>query len=293
MGIKLENLVTGGMIVFGVTEGDYLIQEKDFGAAPGNHSSTQYINLIGSHVNSTSLGERDISIAGLIRVGEARLMAEKKNMLNRLINPRHNLKLYYDNYVMIVRPDSSVRYSTDKYDNGKTFCKFLISATAYMPLWQLKGSKIYQESKVTPVPLFPLKIPAGKGIAFGYIPAISIANVPNPGDVEVGFMIRFTASSGQVTNPRITNNKTGKHIDIIIDMNQGDVVEISTVPGSKSAKLIRGSAETDIFKAITKKSAMDMTLNVGVNDISITAAGNVSNMSGKIFFTPMWLEVQA
>lgn len=292
MGIKLENLVTGSMISFGIPEGDYWIQEKDFGTTPGNHSSTQYINLIGSHINSTALGERDISIAGVIRVEGSGLMAERKNMLNRLINPRHDLKLYYDDYVMIVRPDSSVKYSIDKYENGKALCKFLIQATAYLPLWQLKNSKIYQESKVTPVPLFPLRIPKRKGIAFGYIPAISIANVPNPGDVETGFVIRFTASSGKVTNPKITNNKTGKYIEVIVEMNPGDVVEVSTVPGSKYAKLTRSEIETDIFKAVTKRSSMDMTLNVGINDISVTAAGNASNMSGKIIFTPMWLEVQ-
>lgn len=292
MGIKLENLVTGEVVSFGVGE-NYVIQEKDFGATPGNHSTTKYINLIGSHINSTALGERDIAIAGWIQAEGSAQMKEKKDKLNHLINPRHDLKLFYDDYVLIVRPDSSVKYSTDKYDNGSTLCKFLISATAYMPLWQLKSSKVYRESKITPVPLFPLKIPADKGIAFGYIPAISIANVPNPGDVEVGFVISFTAFSGQVSNPKITNNKTGKHIEIVIDMNPGDVVEISTVSGSKAAKLIRGGAETDIFKSITKKSAMDMTLNVGINDISLTAADNASSMSGKIFFTPMWLEVQA
>lgn len=289
--IKLENLTTGEMISLGI-ESPYLVQEKDLGSVPGKHNVTQYINLNGSRIQNTMLGERNISIAGWILVAEAGQMPEKKSALNRLVNPRHDLKIYYNDYVLVARPDSSVKYSVDKYENGKILCKFLIQASAFMPLWQLKIPKVYQESKITPAPLFPLAIPQNKGVAFGYIPAISIANVPNPGDVEAGFVIRFTAVSGKVTNPKITNNKTGRHIEAVIEMEQGDAVEISTASGSKSAKLIRGGVETDIFKAITKKSAMDMTLSVGINDISVTAAGNASNLSGKISFIPMWMEVQ-
>ncbi|MEG2213939.1 MAG: hypothetical protein RRY35_08595, partial [Clostridiales bacterium] len=171
MEIKLENIVTGQAITLG-PKGEYLILEKDFGVAQGNHNTTQYINLIGRHVNGTSLGVRDISITGIIRIRASESMAERRSVLNRLINPQHDLKLYHNGYVMVVRPDSSVRYSNNKYDNGKKLCKFMIQATAFMPLWQLKNAKVYRESKITPVALFPLKILKNRGIAFGFIPAV-------------------------------------------------------------------------------------------------------------------------
>lgn len=286
--INLKNLTTNKEIEIGTNKSRFVLGVVDFGKAPAMHNTTDYINLIGSNVTSSRLGSRAIAIKGAI----IESIVEKKTELNRLINPLHILKITYGDYVIFAQADSSVLYSTARLKNNIHICEFLIQATAYMPLWQLKNQKVYRESKITPVTLFPLKIPKTKGIAFGYIPAVSIANVPNPGDVEAGFTIRFNASAGKVTNPRIVNNKTGKHIEAVIDMEQGDVVEISTVAGSKSAKLKRGSAEIDIFKAITKQSSMDMTLNVGINDISVTAAGNSSNLSAMISFTPMWLEVQ-
>lgn len=291
MGIELENLTTGKSILFSDSNG-YILQDVDFGQVIGIHNTTQHINLVGSKVNSTSLGVRDVSIRGVVCGDSGSVVSKNKTVLNRLINPNDNLKINNGNYSLIIRPDSSIKYGVGYRENNQYFCKFLIQGTAFDPTFKRVMEEVFYYSSVGRIPLFPLVMPIDKGMCFGKISSVSTKNVPNDGDVEAGFTIKFIAEEGEVTNPKITNNKTGKFIEIIINMQKGDIVEVSTVTGNKYAKFIRGNTQTDIFKLVSKKSTMSMTLNTGVNDIAITAARNASNLNNVIKFKPLYLEVQ-
>lgn len=291
--ITLKNETLGKEItIHNTPEPGYCYEVLDLGTVPGVQNTTQLINLVGERVNGTRLSPRDMSVSGWIFAQSSTEMAEYKRVLNRVINPKDDIALIYGDYKITARPDASIQYSTDKYERTRRFCKFLISLTAYNPLWIAKKAKLYRESSMIPVPLFPLKIPKWRGIAFGYIPAVSINNIDNIGDVDAGFTITFTASEGPVVNPYITNNKTGKTIEIIIDMEQGDQVEVATLSGDKHVIFRRGGQEIDLFKAVTKRSSMDLTLGTGVNDLSISARKNAANMTAAVVFAPEYLEVQ-
>ncbi|WP_312647577.1 phage distal tail protein [Aminipila sp.] len=292
MELELTNKVTGQRIQLLSENKDFIIQKVDFGQVKGRHSTTQYINLVGSEIDATVLGTRDISIKGTVCSSAANNLAEKKSRLNRLINPRHDLIISIGKYQIKARPDSSIKYGVGYQENNNLFCEFLISCSAYEPVFKRINEEVFYYSSANKVPLFPLIIPKSKGICFGKISSISTKNVPNDGDIETGFVVRFIADEGGVTNPKITNNKTGKFIEVIVNMLKDDIVELSTVTGNKHVKFIRGNTETDIFKLVSKKSTMSMTLNTGVNDIAITAARNASNLNNIIKFTPLYLEVQ-
>lgn len=292
MKIKIVNMTTEKSLTIGDTTDDFILVSKDFGSAPSEHSTTKYINLIGSHVDCTSIGDRAVQIVGTIIAKNAGIMKERKTELNRLINPQNFIRIYCNAYYMTVRPASTVKYSVDKYENTSTYCKFLIEATAYEPVFKRINEEVFYYSTANKVPLFPLIIPKIRGICFGKFSAVTAKNILNDGDIETGFTAKFIADEGEAVNPKIVNNKTGKSIEIIISMQKGDIVELSTVSGNKYVKFIRGSTETDIFKLVTKKSTMSMTLNTGVNDISITAARNAANLNNVIRFTPLYLEVQ-
>lgn len=287
MDLEIKNLITNDSIDFSSNE-DYVIQELDFGQVKGKNNVTQYINLIGYSVESTAYEPRDIVIKGYVIDN----LPQAKRLLNKLINPMQNLRIRKGNYEIEAKPDMSIKYGIGYEINNRLICQFVISATAYMPLFKFKKPKLYNEAKIKPVSLFSLRIPKKKGICFGYVPAVSINNINNIGDVETGFLIRFVAEKGSVSNPIVKNNKTGEYIKAAIEMSKGDVIEISTVSGEKFAKLIRGQTEIDIFKYITKQSAMGLILNVGVNDFSIEAEKNQTNMEVSIIYTPKWLEVQ-
>lgn len=289
--IEFKNMTTGQTLTLGTVGSEYVLAHKDFGTVEGKNNTTPYINLIGSDVNSTTLAERDISFIGFIKTESKAVMEERKRALKKMFNPQDFITAYFKDYALIFKPTQTVKDSTDPKENTDRYYRFSITGIAYDPLWRLKKSDVVRESATIAVPLFPLVIPAGKGFAFGYIPAVSVNNVLNEGDVEVGFVLRMTATGGTVNNPKIIDNKTGDFIEVAIEMTKDDVVELSTENGKKYAKLIRGEAETDIFKNVTTASTMSLKLHKGINDITITSAGNSSNMTSIITFSPQWLEV--
>ena len=290
--IIFENMTTGQELILGSpNKSEYILAHKDFGTVQGSSATTPYINLIGSHVDSTSLMERDVNFVGVIRTTNKQEMLERKRKLKSFFNPQDFIKAYYGEYVLIFKPTQTVKDSTKPKENLDTYYRFSISGTAYDPLWRLKKSNVVYEAKIRALPLFPMNIPKNKGIAFGYIPAVSVNNVQNAGDVEVGFVLKMTAEEGEVTNPKLTDNNTGKFIEVVIQMLKGDVLMISTENGNKYAKLIREGEEVDIFKNVTAASTMSMKLQKGINDLTISAAENESNLASTITFSPQWLEV--
>lgn len=289
--IILHNIELNKRIKIGIDNRGYVLGLVDFGQAPAIQKTTPYINLIGTKVMSTKLDARSISIKGAVfSFGQS--ISLKKRELNKIVNPNHTLIIECGNYKISVRANSSVLYSNERLRNGNSFCEFLIQCTAFEPVFKRKNEEVVYYSNACAIPLFPMIIPASNGICFGQIAQESIRNIVNDGDIEAGFIVKFIADEGEVKNPKIANNKTGKYIEVITNMQKGDIVEISTISGNKYAKFIRGNSQTDILNNITKKSTMSLSLNTGVNDILISAARNESNLNNVIKFTPLYLEVQ-
>lgn len=290
--IKLVNLTTKESINLDKPGHDYTLLHKDFGTALGTHNTTKYINLVGSHYNTTSINDRAIELVGCILTSSPEKMQRLKQKLNRLINPRDHIIAYYKDYSITFNPNSSIKYSTNRYENTDSYCKFMIQGTAFEPAFKRIKEEISYSSMANKVPLFPMKIHKKYGICFGKIADITTKNVYNDGDIETGFICRLKADKGDIVNPKIVNNLTGKCIELAIRLQKDDVVEISTQSGNKYVKFIRGGVETDIMKQMTRKSSMSMQLNKGYNDITISAAKNGGNLSRIIKFTPLYLEVE-
>ncbi len=272
--------------------GNYILSSLDLGKVEATRSTTQYINLIGKHVDSSILGERDLSISGVVLCSNPAELRTAKDFLNDFVNPLHEIELHYGDYVIDAMPDSSIVYAIDNKSKSAVHHIFSFTMTAYYPLFRLNKKTEYADSKSKGTVLFPLVVPVTEGIAFGYIPAITINNPINSGDVASGFILRFTALSDGVTNPKIKNNKTGVSIEVMVNMLKGDVVEVSTVSGNKYAKLIRGETETDLINNVTNASSFDLTLNVGINDISISnASNNITEMEARLDYVPSFIEV--
>ena len=288
--ITFINNKTREILELGTLGDDYVLAKKNFGTVEGKVNLTQYIDLIGSHVDSTALAPRDLMFIGFIKNANRNLVAKRKLYLKKFFNPQNGYTILYDEYAISFVPIQTVVDSTEERENRDIYYRFAIKGTAYDPLFRLKKDKIVQEAKIKPTVLFPLKI-GKKGLSFGYIPSESIENVINQGDVDVGFVLKIDASKGEVTNPKLTNNNTGEFIELILQMSRGDKIEISTESGNKYAYLIRGSSRIDIFKYVTTASTMSMKLAKGRNNISITAKGNTVNMEAKITYSPRFLEV--
>ena len=111
----------------------------------------------------------------------------------------------------------------------------------------------------------------------------------NEGDVSTGMRIRFTAL-GTVSNPILLNVDTEEFIQINATMKTGDVIEINTKYGSKGAKLIRDSVETDYFRYIDVDSTF-MQLAIGDNMFRYDAASGVNSLEVSIFYSKEFLGV--
>lgn len=290
--IYMINKTTGARLDWN-DGGNYILSSFDLGKVDASRSTTQYINLIGKHVDSSILGIRDMSFSGAVLCKSNAELRSAKDFLNDFVNPLHEIEFHYGEYVIDAMPDSSVAYATDNKSKSAVHHLFSLTMTAYYPLFKYHEKTSFADSSSKGSVLFPLVIPKKKGIAFGYIPAITVNNPINEGDVDTGFILRFSALDDNITNPKVKNNKTGAFIEVLINMQKGDIVEISTVSGDKYAKLIRGDTETDLINNVTNASSFDLTLNVGLNDIGISnASNNVSNMKTSLEYVPSFMEVR-
>lgn len=295
--LELTNKVRGTRLILSnePSNFDVVLEHILWEPVTGDNNYVGYINMIGSALMSTILIPRRAELkAWLIADNEAEML-DKKAVVKRFFNPKQDIDIVYKDWTIEVKPDTSVRFNDLDPDreNNEILCTFLVQLTAKMPLWQLKDRVIMRESIASGVPLFPFVSCIDDGFIWGIIPAEAVRNPNNEGDVDVGFIIRIKAAHGAVTNPKITNQRTGTHIEILAEMAHHDEIELSTIMGNQYIRLFRGGIyETNIFNAHTTASSMSMTLGVGENELTISAIGNSENIETEIFFSPMWFEVQ-
>ena len=107
--------------------------------------------------------------------------------------------------------------------------------------------------------------------------------ITNGSDVPIGMMIKIYAG-GTVTNPQIYNVLTGQFIKILDTMLVGDVLEINTVPGSKSAVRYRDGVKTSMIGYLATGSTW-LQLLPGENAMAMFADGGDEYMYASITST--------
>lgn len=286
---------SGQTVVISEDAKDYLLDQDglDLGVVGSTHNMTQYIDLVGQHLDSTILSPRDINIIGWIIGKDLEEINKRKVKLNKTINPLYNIKLEINNYALNFVPDSSIQYSTEWAYNNAYLCKFQIQGTAPMPLFMLKDYSTFRTTvEKTSEFHFPFSIPKDKGVKFGYYPYESIRNMPNEGDVESGMIITLIAKDGDVKNPKVTNLTTGESIEFKIDLSLGEKLRVDTQLGQQTATLMQGSLYTNAMKYLTIESDIDMTLHLGFNRMVLSAEEGEDNLDINIEFSPRFLEVE-
>lgn len=274
---------------------DYVLDQDglDLGSVTATHNMTQYIDLIGKHLDSTVLAPRDLNIVGWIIGKDLDEIKKRKLVLDKAVNPLYNIKLEIGNYAINFRPDTSIQFSKEWDYNNSYMCKFQIQGTAPMPLFLLKDYSTYRQNAEKKSDFhFPFSIPKNKGVRFGYFPFESIRNMPNEGDVESGMIIYLTAGQTAIKNPVITNITTGDVIKFEMTLAPGEKLVVNTQLGQQTATLIQGSLETNAMKYLTIDSDIDMALALGFNNISIEADTGEDDMKINIEFSPRFLEVE-
>lgn len=126
---------------------------------------------------------------------------------------------------------------------------------------------------------FPFAI-AEEGIEFSRIERAS-SIVINAGEISTGAIFTLTALTSQILNPTIYNHTTNEYFGLLVDLEQGDVIEINTYAGEKSATLRRDGVITSIVSARSEGSKW-LQLAAGENEISFSCDEGASNLSVKV-----------
>lgn len=289
--ITLKNLVTNQSILIDKTTSDWVLGEIDLGTVEGNHHSYKYVNQVGVYIDSTSLEERAVSIPGWVIGEDLADMKDNMTVLNRLVNPQHELELtLFDQYVLRFKPDYSIKYATPYEENNEVLCQFLIQGTCADPMFSTKNGILTQIALVLPKFHFPLIIPQDKGIILGLRQPNLLATIVNDGDIDTGMVIEFSCNT-TVVNPSLLHVETQEFIKINKTITPGETITVSTVSGNKYVKGYHDGQTKNYFKYWDWDSTW-LQMYRGVNVLKYDADSGVEGLAVSVSFTPKLLEVQ-
>lgn len=289
--ITLKNLVTNQSILIDKTTSDWVLGEIDLGTVEGNHHSYKYVNQVGVYIDSTSLEERAVSIPGWVIGEDLADMKDNMTVLNRLVNPQHELELtLFDQYVLRFKPDYSIKYATPYEENNEVLCQFLIQGTCADPMFSTKNGILTQIALVLPKFHFPLIIPKDNGIILGLRQPNLLATIVNDGDIDTGMVIEFSCNT-TVVNPSLLHVETQEFIKINKTITPGETLTVSTVSGNKYVKGYHDGQTENYFKYWDWDSTW-LQMYRGVNVLKYDADSGVEGLAVSVSFTPKLLEVQ-
>lgn len=264
--IVLSNLDTKHNLMMNMDDADYLLYEGsiDWGTIDTKHNTFKYPNQVGKYITNTSLGTRDVAISGWIVGKTEQEIITKKEILSKVINPMHTIRVKAGEYGIEGCPSSNVKFSNAYKENNDKMCKFLIRLFCSFPLFDLDSDVVVSMADITPLFHFPLIIPK-QGISMSVRKRTTFTDVVNGGTIPVGCTIRLVAT-GTVHNPRIINVHTQQYIQINKTMEAGEEIVINT----KDNRYIYG------IKEGVKESYLDyfdfdstwLMLQVGLNTLT-------------------------
>lgn len=289
--LVLTNLVTSQSVTINKTTSDLVLDEANLGTVEGTHHSYKYVNQVGVYIEGTTLEERDISIEGWVIGATYEVMQQNKSILNRLVNPLHEIELVVlDKYKLVFKPDYSVKYSVAYKENNEVLCKFLIQGTCADPMFQTRSGLSTLIATIIPKFHFPLVIPKQTGILMGLREPSLLATIINDGDIETGMVVRFSCTA-RVVNPSLLNVVTQEYIRVCKTLSPGEVIEVSTVSGNKYVKGYIDGVEYNYFSYWDLDSTW-MQMQTGENTLKYDADSGSDDLEVLVTFTPKFLEVQ-
>ena len=289
--ITLKNLVTNQSILIDKTTSDWVLGEIDLGTVEGSHHSYKYVNQVGVYIDSTSLEERAVSIPGWVIGENFGDMKDNMTVLNRLVNPQHELELtLFNQYVLRFKPDYSIKYATPYEENNEVLCQFLIQGTCADPMFSTKRGILTQIASILPKFHFPLIIPKDRGIILGLRQPDLLATIVNDGDIDTGMVIEFSCNT-TVVNPSLLHVGTQEFVKINKTITPGETVTVSTVSGNKYVRGYHDGQTENYFKYWDWDSTW-LQMYRGVNVLKYDADEGVDGLAVSVTFTPKLLEVQ-
>lgn len=246
--LTIRNIANNLTKRFDMSDASYLIYEGsvDWGSVGVSHSTFSFPDQIGEYISNTSIGTRDISINGWIIGDTIDEINNKKKELSKLINPLNDVEIRACDYTITGRPSSNVTFGKNLKENSIVAVKFLIQIFCENPMFKSVNAISVDVAEVIGSFSFPLVLKKNGNI-LGYRKKTLFTDLQNDGAVDVGMLITFEAN-GTVNNPEILNVNTHEKIRINKTLEDGEIIEINTLQGSRSVIGILNGKRLNYFK---------------------------------------------
>lgn len=261
----------GGTVIFEYANGYLINKPSGIDTINVNLSHAQGINQVGSTVNSKTVQPRPVTVSGII-VGPDQ--DERKAELMAVVRADLAGKLYADDYYLDVHVTA-----TPTIEAKKNFAHFQFAINAPYPYWQKESKVSMALYGVQKQFKFPWNI--SQAYRFGQLMEAQFINIRNSGQLPVPFTATFTASN-DVTNPRITNVKTGEVLILNKSLVAGERVVIEITHGQTR---VTSSIDGNIPGALDLDSTL-FRLPVGDNVLKPEAESGFNQLEVQIEFAP-------
>lgn len=271
----------------------YWLGPVDWGQVEGAHQTYSYYNQIGASIVSTSVRPRPMSIVGWVMDSGTGEMQARCDFLDTFISPVEDYELEYQGKKIKFRPDISVYYPSDIAKNNEKVRRFQIEATCPFPLFSDSEDTALPFDQTVKLFRFPTDFGQFSPLVFGNASNEFRVNANNRGGFPTGVIIRIRFL-GDVSDPRIRNLTTDKIIGLRRPFRRGELLEISTIPGSKKMTLYRSDGTTENLIKYRDYQTAWMQLVPGMNHLAIECSdpSQRTNMEVTLYFTPLYLEVE-
>ena len=242
-------------------------------------NTTEFATSDGAMFNSSRIGTRNIVL--YIKI----FPDIEKNRLNlySFFKIKSDVTLYFRHDSLNVYITGKVEsFELDHFSNSQVA---QISILCADPYFRSTESQLIEFSNVISLFEFPFSI-AEDGIEFSRIEKVK-TKIINAGEMATGVTIQLYASTDQILNPVIYNLTNNTYFGLNFDMNQGDLITITTHFNNKKVTLLRDGVETNILYAVQDGSTW-LQLAPGENELSYSCDEGENNLTVSVEYTELF-----
>ena len=265
--------------------GDFgLLEYEGFEASEYTISFDSNAQLDGGTVAGKKVEPRPIKLVGeYLRVDKSDRMRQR---LIKLFNPKKTGELT----VTFGNVSRKIQYEVEafKVDEQNIFrpLRFTANLICPSPYWLDTETFAKNMAGVRKLLAFPFIIPKQRGVVMSYREMQQEAVIVNKGNREVGLNVTFEAKRGSVLNPALYNLSKKQYLRMELEMQEGDVLTICTIPGKKRVEWNGANAIQYI-----DRGSVFFGIAPGETVIKYDADDNKQNLDVYPRYTPEYLGV--
>ena len=264
----------------------YILNSFDAGAPKSTMLTTKAPGQDGKTLEGNLLEERTPAITLTIHADGIQDLYDRRRKLYAFLLPRTSGIMLYTN-------DSGTRvipYAVDGEPEAKertgVGMQVLVQLYCPDPYWSDTAETRADMAAWVGDFEFPLIIPEETGVELGHRMSTRIVNAYNPGDVECGLRIVFTALAS-VTAPSLVNVNTQETMRVKRTLAAGDQLIISTGTGNETVKMRHTGLESNALNYIDIQSDF-FQLAPGDNILRYGADAGIDELECAVYYTPRY-----